>query len=444
MAETQHPSIILCPYCGHIQQLTEQTCEACGGFFDRLSLKATQVAMGPWFIHNAKKPFKPGCSYDVIKKQAAAGRIHSRTIMRGPTTRQFWSFAKNVPGVAHLIGYCHNCGLHVTPTDPKCSKCNAPFREVTLRNEMGLLYPTTQEAAKAQEQLEKETAQPQAQAKHNSGVIAPTPSTHASEPINKAAPGDDLLDEVIGRVEKQTGGKAAPRPAAAAPAAAPAAAKHSVPIGATPPAKPASPGLDLGAADDDEPTPEPKAPKTKSNALLIVMLVLGLICVLAIQVAIWVNMEKSGTTHTIDPTSGTGSDLTNQTNNLLPPPPKAPPAAPAETPAAPVKPKPAESTPSSSAPQPPANPAANTGNALANAAASTPAAPEKKPETFQERFKQALQLEEQKKYKEALAILDDLQKKTPLNQIPKEMWDATRRLQSKVAQQSTAPLFEAP
>jgi hypothetical protein len=445
MAENQTPSIILCPYCGHIQQLTDQKCEACGGFFDRLSLKATQVAMGPWFIHNAKKPFKPGCSYDVIKKQAAAGRIHSRTIMRGPTTRQFWSFAKNVPGVAHLIGYCHNCGLHVTPTEPKCSKCNAPFKDVTLRNEMGLLYPTTQEAAKAQEQLEKEAHHANNPLARPAAASAPhaAPAAHAPEHAAKGSPGDDLLDEVIGRVEKQTGGKAAPRPVSAAPAASAGSAKHAAPTGSPAAPVPANPGLDLGDTDDDETTPTPALPRAKSNTLAVVLLIIGLICVLAIQVAIWVNMDKGNSTAENPAPGSAASEIGSQLGGGLPPPPTGPrPTANPDRSSPPdIKPKPADG---SSTP-PPAVPSSQPPKATGSAA-PTPAAPapDKKPESFQDRFKEALKLEDQKKFKESLAILEDLQKKTPLKEIPKEMYDAMRRIQSKAAQQSSAPLFEAP
>jgi hypothetical protein len=430
MAENQHPSIILCPYCGHIQQLTEQKCEACGGFFDRLSLKATQVAMGPWFIHNAKKPFKPGCSYDVIKKQAAAGRIHSRTIMRGPTTRQFWSFAKNVPGVGHLIGYCHNCGQHVTPTDPKCSKCNAPFREVALRNEMGLLYPTIQEAVKAQEQLDKETGA--AATKQASGSHPASTSPHAAETAHKAAPGDDLLDEVIGRVEKQTGGKAAPRAVAPAAKSAPSTPAKSAHAAPAPAPAPASAGVELGEIDDEETHTPQAAPKSRGNVLNILFLVLGIILVIAIQVYMLMNLTPAP--------APTGNQSQQQDPAPAPPdtdPSTTPPVKPVK-PVTPVKPTDPEARPITA---PPANTSTTT---TPPPVPSAEKKPEKKPETLQERYQQALELEKQKKFKEALAILTEIQNKTPLNQIPKEMVDATRRLQAKVAQQSSAPLFEPP
>src|SRR6187549_3939346 len=120
------PKIILCPYCGHTQTSPER-CESCGGRFDMLSRRATQISMGSWFVRDPKRPFLPGCTYEVLKMRLAAGKIKALTIIRGPTTRQFWSVARNVPGVANLLGYCHKCGAAVEPTDKKCGVCSASF-----------------------------------------------------------------------------------------------------------------------------------------------------------------------------------------------------------------------------------------------------------------------------------------------------------------------------
>ncbi len=130
--------LILCPYCGNTQTEPLDRCTACGGFFDSLSIKVTQQAMGPWFIRDRENPFRPGCTYEVLAQQIEKGRITANTIIRGPTTRQFWSVARNVPGVAHLVGYCHECGAHVEPTDDVCGKCGAIFFAPRLRDQLGL------------------------------------------------------------------------------------------------------------------------------------------------------------------------------------------------------------------------------------------------------------------------------------------------------------------
>ena len=105
--------LTLCPYCGNTQSGGDK-CGQCGGLFEPLSRKATQISMGPWYIRDPRMPFRPGCSFVVIKRQAKAGKIKSTTVLRGPTTRQFWSVARNVPGVAHLIGYCHDCAEKIS------------------------------------------------------------------------------------------------------------------------------------------------------------------------------------------------------------------------------------------------------------------------------------------------------------------------------------------
>jgi hypothetical protein len=65
-------------------------------------------------------------------------QIAKHTIIRGPTTRQFWTIAKRVPGVAHLLGYCHNCAASVDPADHGCHACGVPFGAYLDRNYLGL------------------------------------------------------------------------------------------------------------------------------------------------------------------------------------------------------------------------------------------------------------------------------------------------------------------
>ncbi len=148
---------VLCPYCGHCQDDTEK-CGSCGGLFEPLSRRATQIAMGPWFIRDKKNPFKPGCSYDVMVDLARKGRIKPNTVMRGPSTKQFWSVARNVQGISHLLGYCHSCGEHVKPFDAACNTCGAAFDLKWDRNRFGLPFATASAAADARRELEQQVA----------------------------------------------------------------------------------------------------------------------------------------------------------------------------------------------------------------------------------------------------------------------------------------------
>jgi len=147
------PMLALCPYCGDWQK-SHDHCDACGGVFDQLSQRATVIAMGPWFVRNKRFPYLPGCSYAVLRQQVEAERIDAGTILRGPTTRQFWSVAKNVPGVSHLVGFCWSCGAPATTGDARCGSCGSPFGGVDAANALGLAFATEAEALAAEQELE--------------------------------------------------------------------------------------------------------------------------------------------------------------------------------------------------------------------------------------------------------------------------------------------------
>lgn len=130
----------LCPYCGtRLETDAERArCPACKGLLDPLSRQASQNAMGPWAMRDEARPFNPGCSYDTLKALVARGRIRRDTIIRGPTTRQFWMFAANVPGVAVLLGECHACHHAVQPDEFLCARCGVALSPPTDRQTLGL------------------------------------------------------------------------------------------------------------------------------------------------------------------------------------------------------------------------------------------------------------------------------------------------------------------
>lgn len=132
------PRGILCPYCGTVSASDPRRCERCGGFFDPLSRQATQNAMGPWFIREPAAPFRPGCSFETIRDLVRRGKVTRETILRGPSTRQYWNFASRTPGIANLLGACHNCRVPVKPDDFSCAACGAVFTPETDRQHMGL------------------------------------------------------------------------------------------------------------------------------------------------------------------------------------------------------------------------------------------------------------------------------------------------------------------
>jgi len=136
MSETQ--TQVICPYCGHSQGEATR-CESCRGLFEPLSRQATQNAMGPWFIRDEAQPFRPGCSYETLVRLIERGRVTAETIVRGPTTHQFWTRTDHAPGLSHLMGRCHACGEAVGKGDVCCEFCGAMFAPEHQRQSLGLL-----------------------------------------------------------------------------------------------------------------------------------------------------------------------------------------------------------------------------------------------------------------------------------------------------------------
>ena len=143
---------VTCPYCGH-QQDDPARCGGCGGYFEPMSRQATQLAMGPWYMRDEDKPFMPGFNAAVLKHQAMAGRIKPNTLLRGPTTHQFWMPAIKVPGVSRLLGKCHQCAAAVAPHAKNCPKCEADLALPEEVDRLGLSYVTEEERAAAQQEL---------------------------------------------------------------------------------------------------------------------------------------------------------------------------------------------------------------------------------------------------------------------------------------------------
>ena len=202
------PTPVLCPYCGHLQKKGGGRCEECNGLFEPLSRYATQIAMGPWQVRDPKRPFQPGRSYEVLKKQIAAGRIGPHTVIRGPTTHQFWALARHVPGVSHLVGYCHACDAEVGPEVRRCPSCGQRFREVPQRNELGLQFPTREKAEAAQRALDRKLAETGDSGGNREAPPDPAASERATgqggdqpradaTPAGAGVPGADLLDQVL-------------------------------------------------------------------------------------------------------------------------------------------------------------------------------------------------------------------------------------------------------
>lgn len=134
---TAVPVAEVCPYCGG-EHRGGNRCEHCAGFVDPLSRQATQNEMGPWFVRDESRPFRPGCRLETLERWVRSGRITPDTIIRGPSTHQNWLPAIRVPGVARLFGRCHACGGAVEATDSICAACGAGLETTRDRQHLGL------------------------------------------------------------------------------------------------------------------------------------------------------------------------------------------------------------------------------------------------------------------------------------------------------------------
>lgn len=128
---------LVCPYCGTITPDTGR-CNSCSGRFDPLSRQATQNQMGPWSIRDDRQSHRPGCTYETIARLIEQKKISGETILRGPSTRQFWTLARHTPGIAQLLGLCHSCQAAVKPDAFACPSCHASFTAERDRQHLGL------------------------------------------------------------------------------------------------------------------------------------------------------------------------------------------------------------------------------------------------------------------------------------------------------------------
>lgn len=205
------PTPIICPYCGHQHAESAKACERCRGLFEPLSRQASQNAMGPWFIRDEANPFRPGCGYETLQFLISKGRIKPNTILRGPTTRQFWMLAGRTPGVAHLMGACHSCQAAAEPTAALCVQCGARFDVPADRQHLGLadvrLLPGQASAsAVARSAMSSLSSM--------SGSTESRSSRVLGEPLPLAAPEPDFEPSVERHARAEPGAFAQPTPPA--------------------------------------------------------------------------------------------------------------------------------------------------------------------------------------------------------------------------------------
>jgi predicted RNA-binding Zn-ribbon protein involved in translation (DUF1610 family) len=206
---TTTKQVVICPYCGETQPAGER-CRTCRGLFEPLSRQATHNAMGPWYIHDRTRPHQPGCSYETLAQLVERGQVTKYSIIRGPTTKQFWTVARHVPGLSHLLGYCHACDARVDAHDHGCPQCGVPFGAYLDRNHLGLpeVRPLPWEAPSVDHPADAAPAP----------VLTWSASTSGPRGLSSFAADEELLD--TGHAPLRPDGNGASAPTAPSPSSA--------------------------------------------------------------------------------------------------------------------------------------------------------------------------------------------------------------------------------
>lgn len=121
--ESDQESSGVCPFCGTVVAAPQSACTRCGMENTPVTRQATRARLGPWYVLQTRNPSAPGMRYATLLSLVAKGRITARSIVRGPTTSQFWKPATQVRGLSRHFAVCYACGGHIAPADKTCSHC---------------------------------------------------------------------------------------------------------------------------------------------------------------------------------------------------------------------------------------------------------------------------------------------------------------------------------
>ncbi len=133
----------VCPFCGVIRGDPAQPCPRCTMEDTLATRQGTRQRIGPWYVMQARNPSAPGMKFATLVTLVRKGHVTPRSIVRGPTTHQLWTFAAKVRGLSRELGLCHHCGESVEQTAASCSACGRLQEppadpDVLMENQSGL------------------------------------------------------------------------------------------------------------------------------------------------------------------------------------------------------------------------------------------------------------------------------------------------------------------
>ncbi|GIW76620.1 MAG: hypothetical protein KatS3mg104_1683 [Phycisphaerae bacterium] len=114
----------VCPFCGVIRSDPNQPCPRCTMEDTPATRSSTYQRIGPWFVLQARNPSAPGMRFATLISLVKKGHVTPRSIVRGPTTQQMWTFASRVKGLSREFGLCWYCGEGIETTAETCNRCS--------------------------------------------------------------------------------------------------------------------------------------------------------------------------------------------------------------------------------------------------------------------------------------------------------------------------------
>jgi hypothetical protein len=113
----------VCPFCGTQRETDVGPCLHCSLEDTPTTRSATRTKLGPWYVLQSRNPSAPGMNFATLMVLVQKGRVTARSVVRGPTTGQFWRHAAKVKGVSREFGLCWNCGGDVAKNARACPSC---------------------------------------------------------------------------------------------------------------------------------------------------------------------------------------------------------------------------------------------------------------------------------------------------------------------------------
>lgn len=118
------PARRLCPFCGTVNERDAAVaCSKCGMEDTPATRDATRARIGPWHVLQSRNPAAPGMKFSTLLSLIRKGQVTQRSIVRGPTTSQFWTVAARVKGLSREFGVCYQCSGQIESTANICPHC---------------------------------------------------------------------------------------------------------------------------------------------------------------------------------------------------------------------------------------------------------------------------------------------------------------------------------